>query len=381
MSVYRPKGSPFYHFDFWFRGRRFYGSTAKTSRRDAEQVERAEREKAKQIAAQERGNSAVLTIDAAAGRYWSEVGQHHAGKDTTWRDLERLIGYFGPTKLLAEIADDDVTKLVAWRRGQRVARHRKLARADAAPDPLVSNATVNRSTLEPLKKLFGRARRNWGARFEREPNWKAHRLPEPQERVRELRDDEADRLEAARRADYEPFFAFAHASGLRLRECLLRWSEVDWTAKQITKKGKGGKTITCPITPTIRAILWPLRGHDPLHVFTFVALRTRGGRVKGGNKVKGARYPVTYSGAKSEWKRERKRAGVVGFRFHDFRHDVGTKLLRATGNLKLVQRALNHSNIATTTKYAHVLTDEVAAALETVTRSRNKSRNGRRKAG
>src|SRR5262249_55638184 len=47
-------------------------------------------------------------------------------------------------------------------------------------------------------------------------------------------------------------------------------------------------------------------------------------------------------------------------RFHDFRHDFGTKLLRATGNLKLVQRALNHTNIKTTTRYAHVLDDQVA---------------------
>ena len=34
-----------------------------------------------------------------------------------------------------------------------------------------------------------------------------------------------------------------------------------------------------------------------------------------------------------------KRAGVSGFRFHDFRHDFASKLLHETGNLKLVQRA------------------------------------------
>ena len=66
-------------------------------------------------------------------------------------------------------------------------------------------------------------------------------LDEPQERVRELHDDEADRLDAAMREDYAPFFAFAKASGLRLRECLLRWEEVDWGARQIRKPGKGGK--------------------------------------------------------------------------------------------------------------------------------------------
>ncbi|MGB6768024.1 MAG: tyrosine-type recombinase/integrase, partial [Methyloceanibacter sp.] len=77
----------------------------------------------------------------------------------------------------------------------------------------------------------------------------------------------------------------------------------------------------------------------------------------------------------------RKRAGVEGFRFRDFWHDFGSKLLRETQNLKLVQRAMNHANITTTTRYAHVLDDDVAAALERHQQSRNKSRNAAKKLG
>lgn len=373
MSIYRPKGSPFYHYDFQWRGDRFYGSTKRTNRREAETVERAERDKAKQRAAASLAASTSLQIDAVAGRYWTEVGQHHAGAANTWRDLERVVEYFGPTKMLNEIGDDDVAKLVAWRRGHRVIRAKKRKDKDPTDAPLISNATVNRSTTEVLKKLFTRAKA-WGVRFDREPNWKAHWLPEPQERVRELVGDEGERLEAATRADYGPFFNFARTSGLRLRECLLRWPEVDWDARQIRKPGKGGKLVVVPITPTVRSILWPLRGHHPEHVFTYVAKRTKGGRVKG------QRYPLTYSGAKITWRRLRKRAAVEGFRFHDFRHDVGTKLLRQTGNLKLVQKALNHADLKTTAKYAHVLDDEVATALERLHGSRKKSRTTVRKA-
>ena len=57
-------------------------------------------------------------------------------------------------------------------------------------------------------------------------------------------------------------------------------------------------------------------------------------------------------------------------------------MLRKTGNLKLVQRALNHADIKTTTRYAHVLDDEVADALESVQadqKSRDKSRVDLRK--
>lgn len=367
MSVYRPKGSPYYHFDFWWRGARFHGSTKCANRREAETVERAERERAKQKAAAARSASSSLKLDDVAGRYWKEVGQHHAGAADTWRDLERLVEYFGPTQLLPEITDDDVARLVAWRRGHRVIRSKKRTNRDPAKAPLIQNATVNRSTTEVLKKLFTRAKA-WGVRFDREPNWKAHWLPEPQERVRELVGDEGDRLEAATRSDYGPFFAFARASGLRLRECLLRWTEVDWDTRQIRKAGKGGKLVAVPITSAIRAILWPLKGHHSEYVFTYVARRTKAGRIKG------QRYPLTYNGAKITWRRLRKRAGIESFRFHDFRHDVGTKLLRQTGNLKLVQKALNHADIKTTTKYAHVLDDEVAAALEALQESRKNSR-------
>ena len=73
--------------------------------------------------------------------------------------------------------------------------------------------------------------------------------------------------------------------------------------------------------------------------------------------IRGERYPITVSGVKTSWRRLRKAAGVSDFRFHDFRHDFATKLLRKTGNLKLVQRALNHADLKTTARYAHVLDD------------------------
>jgi len=129
-----------------------------------------------------------------------------------------------------------------------------------------------------------------------------------------------------------------------------------------------------PITPTLRTLLWPLQGHHPTSVFTYIAQSTRNGRVRG------KRYPLTYSGVEMAWKRLRKRSGIEDFRFHDFRHDVATKLLRATGNLKLVQRALNHGDIRVTMKYAHVLDQEVADAMERIHKSQLKSQTLVRKA-
>ena len=54
--------------------------------------------------------------------------------------------------------------------------------------------------------------------------------------------------------------------------------------------------------------------------------------------------------------------------------ESGANLYGKTKNLKLVQRTLNHADIKITTKYAHVVDDEVAAGLEAMQKSRRKSR-------
>ena len=364
MSVYKHRDgrSPYFHFDFQVRGHRIHGSTKCTTRREAEKVATAERERARRLVAQLAAAKTSLRLDDVAERWWQEIGQHHAGADNTEHDLALLIEFLGKDKLLPEITGDDVARLVAWRRGHR--------RKDGA---LISPHTVNHTTKQ-LRKLFTRAKL-WGVRFDHEPKWSRHLLPVPVERVRELSNDEADRLDAVMRDDYAPFFAFAQATGWRLNECFLRWSEVNFGTRQIVKLGKGGKRISVTITETIREVLWPLRGHHPEFVFTSVADRTTDDRVKG------RRYPLTYAGVQSYWKRLRRQAGVTGLRFHDLRHDFATKLLRHSRNLRLVQKALGHASIKTTERYAHVLDSEVAEAMEAIAKSRSKPRSRLREAG
>jgi hypothetical protein len=95
-----------------------------------------------------------------------------------------------------------------------------------------------------------------GASFDHEPNWAEHMLKESGERVRELRTGEADALELAQRTDYAPFLDFVRASGQRgYKECLIRWTNVDWHTRLITTICKHGRTVTMPITEEIEAIL------------------------------------------------------------------------------------------------------------------------------
>ena len=97
-------------------------------------------------------------------------GKYHAGPGNTERDLTRLIAYFGKTKLLTEITDSDVTKLVAWRRGHK--------RPDGT---LIASDTVNRSTTGQLRTLFAFVKAE-GVQFDQEPQWHEHMMTKPEER-------------------------------------------------------------------------------------------------------------------------------------------------------------------------------------------------------
>jgi integrase len=355
VSLFNPPRSPYWHFDFWHKGHRFHGSTETANRREAEKIEAAEREKAKATIAQLAKAKTSLRLDDVAGRHW-QTAQHFASSRNTWKRLSLLIEFFGKDKLVPEIGDDDVRALIAWRRGHRDVRNRK----NPQDCPLIAPATVN-LTIMQLKTLFATLRPRVN-----EPTWRKLWLPVAQEHPRELMGDEGDRLEAATRDDYAPLFAFAMATGMRQSECLLRWSEVHWGAEQIRKVGKDGKLVTMPITSDIRELLWPLRGHHRDFVFTYVAVRTHR------QWVKGRRYPITRAGLRAHWHRLRKVAGVTDFRFHDYRHDLATKALRATRDIRLVQKMLNHADIRHTLRYAHVLDTEVDEGFEQVAELRRK---------
>jgi integrase len=375
MSVYRDKRSPYYQFDFQHEGHRFHGSTKCTTRRDAERFEAAEIEKAKALVKATRRAKVSLAIDDVADRLWNDSAQYDAEPKATDTNLARLIEYFGQSKPLTDIDHNAAKDMVAWRRGQRVSRRGKRTKEQEQALPLVSNATVNRSATKVLQRIFTFAKAE-KAVFENEPDWETLLLPEPEERVRELQDNEANALDDAMRADYEPFFEFVGTSGLRQKECVtLKWPEVNFGTRQIVRLGKGGRRAVFPITDAIWDILFPLQGQHPEFVFTYVAVY--------GNKrlgrIRGQRYRLTLSGAKSAWQRMRAKSGVKDFRFHDFRHDFGTKLLRDSGNLKLVQKALNHRDIKSTLRYAHVLDEDVAVAVERLAESRKKSRSPVRK--
>src|SRR3984893_15155156 len=190
--------------DFQTGGRRVYRSTGCTNRKEAEKFEAIEREKAKALVEATKRSAVSLLIDDVAARLWNDSAQHDSDPDATETNLARLIDYFGKAKSLTDIDHSEAKKMVAWRRGHHI--------KDSKKAPLISNATVNRSVTKVLQRLFTFAK-DEGAQFEHKPTPTDLLLPEPQERVRELQDDEAAAFDDAMRSDYGSVFEFVRATG------------------------------------------------------------------------------------------------------------------------------------------------------------------------
>lgn len=343
MSVYRPKGSPYFHFDFQFRGKRYCGSTGQASRRAAEQFEGRERQKA----ALPTIAKPPITLDEACG-----LRQDALDGRPSWPTARPMLAALlsvGANRLIADIHQIDLMRHFAKRRNGR------------------KDSSVNRE-IEEVRAVWRGAMK---ARFDvgEMPDWGALLYDVPEAPPRELSWDEEDRLLPAVRADLVDACIMALRSGWRKREVLsLRWSDVDFANAEAMTRIKGGAIVRRALTNEMVVLIANQPRVGPF-VFTYVCqanksrYRDKRGRLQPA-RLKGERYPLTSTVLRKPWAAAKKAAGIAGFRFHDLRHTAGTRIVRATGNIALAKRALEHKSIRSTLRYAHVLNDDVRKGLD-----------------
>jgi integrase len=234
---------------------------------------------------------------------------------------------------------------------------------------LVSGARVNRAFTKPLRALLRHAESHWDVPINsnRFP-WKDWLFPEESRPGRELADTEEERLWSSIRPDYHPLLWFIANNGLRVGGALsMRKSRTNLERRETevlrkTKK-RGEHWARVKLTPAAVAVIatemskW--KGDE---IWTY--------EIQKGSR-RGERAPIRYVAMRRVTDTIFRRAGLKRFRGHDLRHDFGSKLLRQTKNLKLVQEALHHSSIHVTAQfYAHVQDEELVAGRESVESSR-----------
>ena len=364
MSVFRVKNSPYFQFDFQIKGHRFYGSTESKNEREAKEVEKAKRAEAARLVIDSIATGRKpMTVAVACDRWWDQVGKHGSDPDLE-RALNWLADHLGPQVALHDINDDMVSSAVEARR-KCVMRAGVDDKGKQLYRP-IGNRTVNKTVTSLLRRVMRKARKAWSVTILKEPDWKEHFLTERKRPVREITAEEDVALDNIESIEYAQLREFAEIMGLRRKELLLTWPQVDFNEKVIRIIGKGDVPATLPLTRRAYEILWGLRGNDRLHVFTFVAQRTRRCPKTGQDFVKGKRYPMTYYGIGTNRRRKWPKAGVDA-RLHDTRHTTGQRTLRATGNLKLVQTLLRHTEIGTTAEfYTDTTMNDLRAGMESV---------------
>jgi integrase len=360
MSIYlrKDRDDPRYFYDFQLGGKRFSGCTEKTTKREAEAEEKRLKTEAQDAVKREQVVTAErLTVEAACARYWHEKQADYSNRDHLLWSLGWLKDHLGATTMLDALDDNRIARMVAARRGEK---NRNFKHGDR----LISKTTVNDMT-RTLQRIHNRARLTWKLQVQA-IDWKQHRLKEPQERIREASPAEEAALLANLPRGFDAPVRFVNRIGARRMELInLDWTDVDWFNRRITLRGKGDKTRIVPMPSDIYELLWSLKDHHPVKVFTFVAERTRNyPHFRGQSYVRGVRYPLTVPMVKYTFKVAKKAAGIVDYRFHDGRHTAATRLLRKSGNLRHVQTLLGHASIKTTLRYAHVTMDDLAAAME-----------------
>ncbi len=337
MSVYKTEKSPYWQFDFQFKNSRFYGSTGCTSKRDAERYEAEQRRKA----ALGEGTKPSITVDAACNLWWEAKGKHQKNHKTSDYQLANIVSGLGRNRLLGDIAFLDWQRFIAKRRAK------------------VSDTSVNRE-IELARRVFRFVAKGYDVAA---VEWGTLLMKEPDERVRELTEEEEAALFAQLSDDLAAVVEFALLSGQRRTSIItMLWSKVDFVGERATVQVKGGGWHTFPLTPRLVEII---RGRPKVspQVFTYECERTRPDRPGTPRRIKGHRYPFSKQGWMRKWRKALADAKIEDFRFHDLRHTRGTRLLRATGNMKVVQKLLGHTDIATTARYAHALEDDVRTGM------------------
>lgn len=176
-----------------------------------------------------------------------------------------------------------------------------------------------------------------------------------------LTDDESDSLLDALNCRYDSglknhcMFRLMLEAGLRVSEVAeLRRRDVEMTAcRIIIRDGKGDKDRQVWMSEDLRDRLDQWLGRRPETPDGWM-FPTRTGRQTSPRSIRRSVKTYAERAELDDWE---------SVSPHTLRHTFATNLLRQTGNIRLVQKALGHARLSTTMIYTHIVDDELEAAM------------------
>ena len=253
---------------------------------------------------------------------------------------KRFLPAFGASKSISAITPESIEAYYQGRRKE------------------VSLATANRE-LAAIKHIFswacGTARKLPIARPYLDKNPARSVWKEEEDNVRDeiLEPAQFEELQA-HSADYlRPINLVAYATGMRWGEIInLTWEKVDLKGGFIRLKGtdtknRKGRLVPLDLFPGLRAMFKELYKGRVLHT-SHVFLH--------------AGQPIR--SIKEAFKAACKRAGIMNFRFHDFRHTAITNMRRAGIDALTIMQISGHNTMVCFTRYNSFREADLRAAAE-----------------
>jgi integrase len=192
-----------------------------------------------------------------------------------------------------------------------------------------------------LNSIFNSAEA-WGDFHGTNPCGRVRKNPEAPHRLRYLSADEMKSLLAVANPRLYPVIACAILTGMRRGEILgMTWENVSLESDTIyILQSKSGRPRELPIPGKLREVLLSL-----------------------GPKASGPVFELPVIMLRRYFDAALKRAGILGFRFHDLRHTFASHFLMRTNDLPALQKLLGHSSPLMTQRYAHLSRGHLAANI------------------
>lgn len=200
-----------------------------------------------------------------------------------------------------------------------------------------------------------------------------------------LREDEEVRLRAVLQRWIDECPAHRYKKGLELRchpheltialqtgmrkgnQYGLRWDEVDFDHRRINlTTTKTGKPQSIPMNSNVYVALQDLKVIQAEIESLQDAARKKDGKPQVRMVADGRVFNISEN--REWWKMALVEAKIKNFRWHDLRHSFASKLMKQTGNIRIVQEAGGWATVSMASRYSHVAHTDLSAAMEGLAR-------------